>query len=257
MRDLEIDDDDSGQRYRAPALEKGLDILEQLARSGAPMTTKQISGALGKSVSELFRMIQVLQFKGYISESGEGYELTSKLFTLGLARAPLTGLTEEALPHMRALARRIRQSCHLAVQSDEQMVVIARVENPGYFGYSVRTGHRRDLTNSTSGVILYAFQPEAIQQQWAALIRARAGAAPPKAFLDRVKNAVKQGYWSAESQLVPGVTDIATPVHQGDAAVASLTVPYIRQANTVSFEEAVEQVKLAAKAVSDSLARAL
>jgi len=257
MPEISIDDEDPSQKYRAPALAKGLDILEQLARNGAPMTTKQISGALGRSVSELFRMIQVLQFKGYITESGEGYELTSKLFTLGLGRAPLTSLTEEALPHMNALARRIRQSCHLAVQSDEQMVVVARVENPGYFGYSVRTGHRRNLTNSTSGVVLFAFQPPAVQEEWDMTIRTRCGVPPPEGFLDRVAVALEQGYWSAESDLVPGVVDVSAPVFQGDAAMAALTVPHIRQANTVSIEEAIEQVRMAAAALSESLARAL
>ena len=98
------DDDISNDRkYRAPALEKGLDVLELLASHGAAMTPSQISLALGRSLSELFRMIQVLEFKGYISPSlsGDGYELTNKLFTLGMSRAPVKSLVEAALPRMR------------------------------------------------------------------------------------------------------------------------------------------------------------
>ena len=103
---------DASEKYRAPALEKGLDILEMLARHAEPMTAAQIAAALQRSPSELFRMIQVLERKGFIepSEDGDGFTLTDKLFALGLERAPTKDLIEGALPHMRKLARAIRRS---------------------------------------------------------------------------------------------------------------------------------------------------
>lgn len=257
MTDYTTESDEVGQKYRAPALEKGLEILEQLARAGAPMTTRQISVALSRSVSELFRMLQVLQFKGYIVDTSEGYQLTGKLFTMGLACAPLTSLTDEALPHMRALTSRIRQSCHLAVQSDEQIVVVARAENPEFFGYSVRSGHRRDLAHSASGVVLYAFQPEELRTKLADRIRARSEGELSAAFLNRVETARSQGYWSAQSDLVPSVVDITTPVFQSGSVVASLAVPYIEQVNTVPFEQAIVEARVTATAISEALARNL
>lgn len=60
--------DDSERKYRAPALEKGLDILELLARNSSPMTTSQMACALGRSVSELFRMVLALEYRGYIAQ---------------------------------------------------------------------------------------------------------------------------------------------------------------------------------------------
>src|SRR5215467_3780035 len=98
--------DPDERRYRAPALEKGLDILELMAQRGAPMTLSQISVALDRSVSELFRMVQALEYKGYIetSASGDGYTLTNKLFALGMAQAPTKTLVEAALPVMRELS---------------------------------------------------------------------------------------------------------------------------------------------------------
>lgn len=59
------------RKYRAPALEKGLDVLELLSSHGRPMTPSQMSVTLKRSVSELFRMIQVLEFRGYIEQSSE------------------------------------------------------------------------------------------------------------------------------------------------------------------------------------------
>src|SRR5215831_7001214 len=46
-------------RYRAPALEKGLDVIELLAAEKSPLNLSAISQRLGRSSGELFRMLQV------------------------------------------------------------------------------------------------------------------------------------------------------------------------------------------------------
>jgi hypothetical protein len=120
-------------RYRAPALEKGLDVIELLAAEKSPLNLSAISQRLGRSSGELFRMLQVLEFKGFIttSDSGAGYVLTNKLFALAMAQAPVRSLVETALPVMRKLTFEIGQSCHIAVASEDQIVVITRIERPG------------------------------------------------------------------------------------------------------------------------------
>lgn len=246
---------DAAEKYRAPALEKGLDILEMLASEPDPMTAAQISAALNRSPSELFRMIQVLERKGFIepSEEGDGFTLTDKLFALGLERAPTKDLIEAALPHMRKLARSIRQSCHIAVRSGDKIVVVTRVENPGYFGYSVRTGHRRHMLEATSGVVLYAFQPAYIQDEWSDRIFSGRPKATTEGFLDKVARARKSGVYEAISDLAPGVIDLSAPVMGRNAAVAALTVPYIAKADALPIDEAREAVRLAANRISDDL----
>src|SRR3954463_2173863 len=119
VTDDELDEDsDTGRRYRAPALEKGLEILELLAGEAGPLPVSAIGQRLGRSTNELFRMIQVLQYRGYIQqETGGGYRLTDKLFSLGMEQPRTRNLLEVALPAMRQLAVRIGQSCHLAVHS--------------------------------------------------------------------------------------------------------------------------------------------
>ena len=53
------------QKYTAPALEKGLDILELLSSTDAGLSLSEIARDLGRSVSEIFRMLVVLQQRGY------------------------------------------------------------------------------------------------------------------------------------------------------------------------------------------------
>ena len=46
--------------YSAPALDKGLDILELLSNSENGLTQAQIANKLNKSVNEIYRMISTL-----------------------------------------------------------------------------------------------------------------------------------------------------------------------------------------------------
>jgi DNA-binding IclR family transcriptional regulator len=244
------------RKYRAPALEKGLDILELLAGSRDPMSLNQISSTLDRSASELFRMVQVLEFRGYvaIAGSGDGYVLTNKLFAVGMRRAPTKDLIEAALPVMRRLTESIRQSCHLAVSSGDQMVVVARVEAPGDLGFSVRIGYRIALISSASGLVLYAFQPELVRTEWKARLSEGLSRRAWVNFEQRGHVARKAGYVTVESTAVDGVVDLSAPVMQFGSVAAALTTPYVRTAQSLTAAETVAQVVLAAKEIATDLA---
>ena len=244
------------RKYSAPALEKGLDVLELMARQNGPMTLSQISTALDRSVSELFRMVLALEFKGFIeaAPSGEGYVLTNRLFALGMAQAPTKTLLEAALPVMRRLAKTTVQSCHLAVPSDDQIVVVARIEAPGDLGFSVRIGYRRPIIDATSGVVLFAFQPDELRETW--LEKLSEGQAKKRidAFLERAKDVHTRGYARAKSDFVQGVVDISAPVRGAYRVLAALTVPYVqRLPPPCSLDETLVQVRAAAKEISAEL----
>ncbi|WP_454884724.1 IclR family transcriptional regulator [Sphingomonas oryzagri] len=228
-------------KYRAPALQKGLEILELLAPLPHPMSMGDISAALGRSVSEIFRMLLVLEEHGYIARSGEGYRITNRLFSLGMAQPPIQDLLGHALPAMRELAARIGQSCHLAMISGHQMVVVANVETPGLLGFAVRMGYQRPLIHSASGHVLMAFQTEDARAE---AFRATEAAGLPfdrpklEAKLSRVKRA---GYITLSSPMLTAITDVSAPVMRGDAVEAALTVPFVDGPSAKSDMAAVRE----------------
>ena len=242
-------------KYRAPALEKGLDVLELLAGAKQPMTLSQISQQLDRSVSELFRMVQVLEARGYVGASprGDGFELTNKLFSLGISRGPSQNLLASALPMMQSLSEATRQACHLTIASDDRMVVIARIEAPGDLGFSVRVGYQRPLIHSTSGVVLYAFQKPKIRDQWRPLLKAGATGDEWKAFESHAEKALSQGHFTSLSEYIDGITDLSAPVMNDVTTVAALTMPYIHVHDGVTHDEALSHLKGVAKTLSKSL----
>ena len=53
-------------RYSAPALEKGLDIIELLADHPEGLSLVELGRALGRTTNEIFRMVHVLLERGYL-----------------------------------------------------------------------------------------------------------------------------------------------------------------------------------------------
>jgi len=221
---------DDDRLYRAPALEKGLDVLELLAREEKPLTISAIVQRLGRSTGELFRMIQVLEHRGFLAQTldGDGYVLTTKLFEMGLERPSTRNLVEIALPVMRRLSNEIGQSCHLALPSRGHIVVVARMESREQIGFSVRVGYRRPIHLTASGAVLYAFQPKEIRAQWEKMFDPkpdRQALGEFRALCDQVR---ERGYLQVPSGFIAGITDISAPVLRGDLAAAALSIPFVK-----------------------------
>jgi DNA-binding IclR family transcriptional regulator len=242
-------------RYRAPALEKGLDVIELLAAEKTPLNLSAISQRLGRSSGELFRMLQVLEFKGFITtaDSGTGYVLTNKLFALAMAQAPVRSLVETALPIMRRLTHEIGQSCHIAVASEDQIVVITRIERPGDLGFSVRIGYRREIVRATSGLVLFAYQNEEVRRAWLKRCRLKGEAAD--SFVARADAVRQHGHHEAASDFVRGIVDLSAPILRGETAVAALTCPFVHSNPLVmEMDQAVESIRTAARQISAEIA---
>jgi DNA-binding IclR family transcriptional regulator len=255
--------DGASKRYTAPALEKGLDIIELLAHARTPMTKTEIGARIGRSKSQIFRNLRILEERGYIAraDNDDRFALTNKLFEMGMRSPPAANLVEIAHPIMAEAARRLDQSVHLAVASRGQMVVVARLESPGEIGFAVPIGHRRLLPEGASGRVLLAFQPPHVREQWLRIVRdsAPGGLGDEAALLRRLKLIAARGYERSKSATVLGVTDITFPVTSpnGDA-VAALTTPYImRRPRANDFDSAIAIMHEAAAAISATLAAPL
>jgi DNA-binding IclR family transcriptional regulator len=254
MSDMADAEDD--RRYKAPALEKGLDILELLATSSSPMTLTAIVNQLGRSHGELFRMVQVLEFRGYIEQdlSADGYLLTDRLFSLGMQRPKTHSLVEVALPVMRQLAQDLGQSCHLALHTLGDMVVVARMESSEQLGFSVRVGYRRPMVKAASGAVLYAFQPDDVRRRWEEMFTPQLDDKALAAWRAHADEIRQREVELTPSHFVAGVTDISAPVMRGGVAAAALTVPFLDKLGPqVSKEEAAQRVRAAALSIADQL----
>ncbi len=221
-------------RYRAPALDKGLDILELLAGEDGGMTQTDIAKALGRTANELYRMLDRLVRRGYIvrNAASDRYQLSLKLFSLAHRHPPMQRLISEATPVIRDLARITEQSCHLVVYDTGFGRVVAQVDAPGKWTYSVRVGTSVSLFSTGSGHVLLAFQTEQRRQEMLLEHREVEGEAPMSMteLGKRIEVVKRQGYEIMDSSQILGVTNVSCPVFGPNGnALAALTVPYIKR----------------------------
>jgi DNA-binding IclR family transcriptional regulator len=250
------EDEDTGDlRYRAPALEKGLDIIELLAASPRPMPPKVISERLNRSVSELFRMVQVLENRGYVemAENQSGYEVTNKLFLLGMARGISKNLLDHAVPVMRSLTEDILQACHLAVAAEDQVVVIGQMDAPAIPSFHIRVGFRQGLVETASGTVLYAFQRPKVRDAWRAALQPTVSEDEWETFEDQADRARAKGYLVSKSQYADSITDISCPVFSDRGLIAAMTIPYIKSRMSVSMDECATSLHEASASLSKAL----
>ena len=259
MKNADSDQATGERRYSAPALEKGLDILELLAAEGRAMSMTDISAALGRSKGEIFRNLWILSERGYIGRSpkDDRYTLTTRLFEMGMRGPSSATLIGSAYPVMSELTREVEQSVHLAVISRDQMVVIARVESPGEICFSVPVGHRNMLPFSVSGRVLLSFQSAVRRERLMDVLRARLSTDRfDERNLRESMTAIRErGHEICESGTVLGVTDIGFPIFDANGEIlASLTMPFTqRKSRADRIENVAEKMAAAAAQVNAML----
>ena len=216
------------EKYRAPALDKGLDILELLAINEDGLSQAEIAKALERSPNEIYRMLDRLVRRDYVRRTtSDRYELTLKLFELAHATPPIRRLVNQATPILRRFARDSEQAVHLVIHDRNILVVIAQVDGPGYWNVSIRVGSRIGMINTGSGHVFLSFASD----EERALMLEDAGSGRREKLspqlLARFTRVREQGYEIMESQQVAGVTNLSVPILGPlGTVIAALTSPF-------------------------------
>jgi DNA-binding IclR family transcriptional regulator len=243
-------------RYAVPALDKGLDVLELLARESAGLSLNEIAIALGRTSSELFRMVVVLTRRRYIEQRGDRYTLTLKLFELAHRHKPIKSLTAAAAPLMLDLVQRALQSCHVTVFHAGRVMVVGEVDSPERYAFGMKVGALVGLTDTASGYVLLAFQDDNARRAMLASHQEVEGELDldPAQLAKIIRDVAKKGYAEVQSRQTRGVTNVAFPIRGATGhAVAVLNVPYIERIDkkvTPSIEAVKEMLRESAGRLS-------
>jgi len=219
-------------KYAVPALEKALDVLEHLSEQAVPLTQAQLARALGREPGELFRMLTCLESRGYLRrDDAGGYQLTLKLFELSRTHSPHEQLIEVAMPLMRDLVDRVRQSCHLSVLHRDEVLVLAQVESPQPVRLSVQVGSLHSPVATVSGQLLLAHLESAerteVLARQADYLRLSAG--ERQEFQARLARVREDGWAYAEGARFVGGLDLGVPLGRaGGRTRAALTIAALK-----------------------------
>lgn len=244
------------RQYSAPALSKGLDILELMSgEQPEGLTLKQIADKLERQKSEIFRMLVVLEQRGYISVDPESdkYSITMKLLDLAHKHPDINRIGALATPIMEILSNVTEQSCHLVIRRAAHGIVIVQKDSPSDLRFGVRLGAKIPLQNTCSGHILIAFAAPSTQEY---IYKNTPAKQRPlkKHFHDAIDRVSKQGFETLKSQQIQGVKDIGFPVYDYTGnVVAALVIPFLAHldnSHTIDYGKTEELLKNAATNLS-------
>lgn len=150
---------------QAPALQRGLSVLELLAARDEGATLSEISAALNLSPASIFRLTGVLEESGYVlrEEPSRRFRLTRKLLLLAQPQHEGRSLVESCLPAMKEVLRLTGETVQLCVLADYECVMIEQLPSTHPFKYIVDLGSRPPVYCCAPGKAMLAHLPEDVQ----------------------------------------------------------------------------------------------
>ncbi|AXT50242.1 IclR family transcriptional regulator [Aquimarina sp. BL5] len=237
-------------KYNAPALNKGLDIIEYLSKEGIPQSQAEIAQGINRTPSEIYRMLVCLEERGYILRGVNAgkYRLSLKMYSLSHTHTPFDELKRVARYPMQELSEKTRQSCHLSIINNDQLLVISQIRSPNAVSLSIEEGTHFPLSMTTSGMTLLSM----LSQENRETILSRDAhykkwkKEQKEELYEAITTIGKTGYRYAMSKLTSGVTDIAIPIGLKDSelsAVLAISVFSSSLENELNIKDILNDLK--------------
>ena len=254
----ETESPQSSSAYKVPAGEKTIDLIEYMARAEHPQTKSEIAAGMGKSMQEVYRIIQLLVDRGYLEKhaNGDRFGLSMRLFSLAHRMPAVKTLSEASAGPMRNLVNNVKQSCHLGILRGTQLIVVSQFASPLNMSYSVTLGAHFPAHETGSGLVLLAGSEVTKREAFFAQLGDILGDAKEVVHVRQLVDEITQtGFHVRPSLVVDGVVNISHPVqNMRGETIAALTVPYISiKGSTLSLEYTTNAAVAGACAISEAL----
>ena len=115
--------------YSAPAVDRTLDILEFMAVHPRPYGATELSRCLNIPINSVFRILKRLTDREYTVQDpfSDGYQLSTKVFSLGMSLYTRFELRQRARPHLEWLCRETEETCQLQIPHGDMVLVLDTV----------------------------------------------------------------------------------------------------------------------------------
>ena len=224
---------DPPQRYIVPGLERGLKILRKFNRVRTEINAPIIAKELGIPRSTVFRLMQTLEYMGFIEKiqnSGD-YRLGISVLSLGFEFLASLEITELARPVLEKLRNDTGFSSHLVIRDGCDVVFIIKASAKGTFSSAINIGTRLPAHGTVLGRVLLAdLTDEELDALYLSDTLLKFSDQTPQT-LGRLKEVLKQdrkrGYAISEAYFESGIGAIAAQVRDDTKRViAAINVTY-------------------------------
>lgn len=238
----------------APALDRGLAVLELLDTAPQGLNLTEISTAIGSPKNSTSRLVQTLVARDYLvrEDATMRFQLTGKLLRLGQPRVGDVSLVGCSLDAMRALRDAVGETVQIGIPSGDEGVIIEQIESNRAVRIGVELGLRFSLHNNAPGKVLLAFRHPKERERTRNRIKLTRYTDRTITNKDSLRKecelVVKQGYATDWGEADEGIHCVAAPIRDRlNALVATIWVSGIagRMPKSMFATVAVEVMKTA------------
>ncbi|QPC90215.1 IclR family transcriptional regulator C-terminal domain-containing protein [Mesorhizobium sp. INR15] len=222
-------DEETVSRDHVGSLERGLGVMEILARHPAGLTLTEMADEAGLTRAGARRFLLTLVATGYATQSARVFSLSPRLLTVARTWLGGASLWTFAAPIMRAVAGELNEACSAAILSGEDVVYVARIPGRRILSVSLDVGTRLPAYCTSMGRMLLAgLGPEDLE---AFLSRATIEKRTARTITDRrllagaIGKARTDGFAIVDEELELGLRSIAVPIRdRSGSTVAAINV---------------------------------
>ena len=247
------------QKSVAPALTRGLDILDLIAREPG-LGFAEIRDRLALPNSSCHHLIATLCQLGALQvRADRGYVLGLRLFELGANAANQRQLHDLALPMLKKLAQDVQLTCHLGVMEGAEAVYLLKVEGSREIRVNTWVGKRLSLHSSSLGKVLLAGLPEGelggILEQINWERKTPHSIVDPDAFRSHLQAVRERGWAIDDEEDLINIRCVAAPVRdmQGQVVAAISAVGTVLDISQDRFDELAGALCATAREISQHL----
>ena len=240
-------------------VQKALNLLEALVRSGQPRRLTELARQLGLTKPNVYRLLSTLTILGYVKKDAETslYSPTLKLWEMGSMLVRDVDLVGVAGPRLRRLMEETHESVQLAVFEGGFADYVDKVDSSQPLKAMTSIGSRVPASVTSTGKALLAWMPsEALDAAFQHVKRFTPLTLTRRKDIERdLEETRLRGYAVNRGEFRPGVCGIAVPVRdRGGGVIASIGV-WGAEKNILGVrrEELAHMAMIAARDVSRDL----
>ncbi len=145
------------------SLQRGLGILEIIAKKQTGVTTAEVSREIGLHTSTTFHLLRTLTTLGYLAQDQitKQYHVGSKIFHLASSVSNEVQLLKMANPLLVEMARQTGEASHLAIFERGEVIVVGKIDGGSPVGVTERVGYPRPAHCTAIGKVLLTSLSEA------------------------------------------------------------------------------------------------
>jgi IclR family acetate operon transcriptional repressor len=243
------------------SLDRGLLILNTVARSAEPVSLGELTELLRIDRSSVFRLANTLKRRGFLAYPAgrKDYILGPALWRLSHTYDWGTMLIRVSREHLERLTTETNETAHLAIREGKHALFIDHAATTHVIAVSGQSGELVPLYCTAHGKALLADLDER-------QLRASFGTAPLKSYTKQTVTGLPQlarictqiralGYATDDGEYVEGIRCVAAPIRAADGSVVGsigISAPALRFPKE-RYRTCAEQVLAASQSITASL----